>query len=89
MEKELEYLKARPEIMMKIENYTYECHGGLKFIDYTQDYRYVRDGDHVIYLGPRGKEQADYLKRLGQQITAKSIEELQFNNGDSQVFNFD
>jgi hypothetical protein len=43
MEKELEYLKARPKLMAKIEDYTYEKHGGLKFIDYTQDYKYIRE----------------------------------------------
>ena len=76
MEKEMEYLKARPELMSKIENYAYENKGGLKFIDYTQDYRYLREGDHVIYLGPRGKEQADYFNRLGWNVVARSIEDL-------------
>ena len=76
MEKELEYLKARPKLMYRIENYAYANKGGLKFIDYTQDYRFLREGDHVIYLGPRGKEQADYLNRLDWNVVARSIEDL-------------
>ena len=67
MEKELEYLKAKRELMEKIENYTHTIHGGLKFIDYTQDHKFIREGDHAICLGPRGKEQADYLKLIWQR----------------------
>jgi len=76
MDKELEYLKGRHELMEKIEEYTHSINGGLKFIDYTQDYKFLQEGDHVICLGPRGKEQADYLNRLGYKLNIKMIEEL-------------
>jgi hypothetical protein len=48
----------------------------LELSEFTQDYRFLREGDHVIYLGPRGKEQADYLNRLDWNIVARSIEDL-------------
>lgn len=76
MEKEIEYLKARPDLMDAIAEYVHQVKGGFKFIDYTKDYKFLRDGDHLICLGPKGKEQAEYLQRLGWDITIVPIQQI-------------
>ncbi len=34
---------------------------GLKYINFDKDYKNVRDGDYLIYLGEEGKRKAEYL----------------------------
>lgn len=76
LEKEIEYIRSRKDLMESIEKYVWAEKGGLKFIDYTKDYRLLRDGDHVICLGPRGREQAEYLRTLGWDLHIQSIDEI-------------
>lgn len=76
IEREVEYIRSRKDLMENIEKYAWSVKGGLKFIDYSQDYRLLRDGDHVICLGPRGKEQAEYLNNLGWNLNVLTLDEL-------------
>lgn len=76
MEKEIEYVRKRRKLILSLEKYACKVGSGYKFIEYSKDYKFLKDGDHVIYLGPRGKEQAEYLKSLGWNLTIHSIGEL-------------
>lgn len=76
MAKEVEYIRKKRELLIAIERYSHEKSTGYKFIDYSKDHRYLRDGDHLIYLGPRGKEQVEYLKALRWNITDLSINDI-------------
>lgn len=77
MEKEVEYVRKRRKLMMSLENYACGIGSGYKFIEYSKDYNLLRDGDHLIFLGPRGKEQAEYLtKSLGWNLTVRALNEL-------------
>jgi hypothetical protein len=77
MPSEIEYIKKRREVLIAIEKYANKIGSGYKFIDYSKDYQYLRDGDHLIYLGPHGKEQVDYLKgSLGWKIVALSLNDV-------------
>lgn len=37
---------------------------GLKYINFDKDYKNVRDGDYLIYLGEESKRKAEYLARV-------------------------
>jgi len=76
MPSEIEYIRKRRELLVAIERYSSEIRSGYKFIDYSKDYEYLKDGDSLIYLGPRGKEQVEYLKALGWNVTDLSINDL-------------
>ena len=76
MPSEVEYIRKKRELLVAIERYSSEIGSGYKFIDYSKDYRYLKDGDHLIYLGPRGKEQVEYLKGLGWSVTALSAHDI-------------
>lgn len=77
MPSEVEYIKRRRDILIAIERYSNKIGSGYKFIDYAKDHQYLRDGDHLIHLGPRGKEQADYLKdSLGWKIISFSLKDV-------------
>jgi len=77
MEKEVEYVRKRRKLIYSLEKYACKVGSGYKFIEYSKDHRLLKDGDHLIYLGPRGKEQAEYLTNsLGWKLTVRSITEL-------------
>lgn len=77
MEKEVEYVRKRRKLIYSLEKYACKVGSGYKFIEYSKDYKLLKDGDHLIYLGPRGKEQAEYLiNSLGWKLTMRSIAEL-------------
>ena len=77
MDKEIEYVRKRRKLMISLEKYACEVGSGFKFIEYSKDHKFLKDGDHVIYLGPRGKEQAEYFtKSLGWDLIVRSIHEL-------------
>jgi len=76
MDKEIEYVRKRPKLMMSLDKYAHKVDSGYKFIDYSKDFRYLKDGDHLIYLGSRGKEQTEYLKNIGWELTIQSITDL-------------
>lgn len=76
MAKEIEYVRKRRNLMISLEKYACKIGSGYKFIDYSKDYKFLKDGDHLIYLGPRGKEQAEYFKNLGWTLIIRSINEL-------------
>ena len=38
-----------------------DIESGLKYINFDKDYKNVRDGDYLIYLGEEGKRKAEYL----------------------------
>jgi hypothetical protein len=77
MPSEVEYIKRRREILVEIEKYANKVKSGYKFIDYSKDHQYLRDGDHLIYLGPHGKEQVEFLKgSLGWKIVDLSLSDV-------------
>lgn len=74
---EVEYIQKRRDILIAIERYANKLCTGYKFIDYAKDHQYLKDGDHLIYLGPHGKEQAEYLRdSLGYKINALSLDSI-------------
>jgi len=75
IEKETEYIKSSIKLMEVIEKYVNTYKGGLKIIDYSQDYKFIRDRDHLIYLGDKGKEQAEYLKKL-KDVIITNVDDL-------------
>jgi hypothetical protein len=77
MPSEVEYIKKRGEILVEIEKFAHTIRSGYKFIDYSKDYQYLKDGDHLIYLGLHGKEQVDFLKvSLGWKIIDHSLSDV-------------
>lgn len=76
MQSETEYVKTRRPLIMKIEKYASDHDTGYKFIDYAKDAELLKDGDIVISLGPRGKEQFDFLTGIGYKLTMVSIADL-------------
>lgn len=74
---EVEYIQKRRDILVAIERYANKLCTGYKFIDYTKDHQYLKDGDYLIYLGPHGKEQAEYLRDgLGYKVNAVSLDNV-------------
>ena len=57
IEKESSYIQ-RSEKMDMLFNFTSSINGGLKFIDYKTDYKNIRDGDFLVYIGEIGKNRA-------------------------------
>jgi hypothetical protein len=76
IEKEAEYIRRRPEVRAALELLAYKRSTGFKLIDYSRDYRFLRDGDIVVYLGRRGQEQAEYLQTLGWKVETYSLKDL-------------
>jgi hypothetical protein len=50
---------------------------GIKFLDYKKDREVLRDGDFLVYIGDKGKEQAKYLTEgLGFKYRSFSISQI-------------
>ncbi len=76
IESETQFVKTRRNLMTKIQRYACEVETGYKFIDYSKDHELLKDGDMVICLGPRGKEQYEFLKSIGYDINAITLDNL-------------
>jgi hypothetical protein len=76
LQSETEYVRTRRPLMMKIERYAAEHDTGYKFIDYSKDSELLKDGDIVISLGPKGKEQFDFFTGIGYKLTMASLADL-------------
>ena len=51
---------------------------GIKFLDYKKDRKVLRDGDFLVYIGDKGKEQAKYLiEDLGFNYRSFSISQIE------------
>lgn len=61
----------------KLLNFANSVNGGLKYIDYAQDSKNIREGDYLVYLGEKGKEQARFIiERLGYPAKMISIDDI-------------
>lgn len=76
MDSETDYIKTRKPLKTKIERYAAKTQTGYKFIDYAKDHELLHDNDIVVSLGPRGKEQFEFLKGIGYKLTMVSIADL-------------
>lgn len=76
MEKEKEFLERRLESMQAIQRFAFKNQTGYKFIAYEKDYKLMKDGDIVLHLGQRGKEQCDLLETMGYSLKVMSLNEL-------------
>lgn len=76
MDSETEYVKTRRPLRMKIERFATRHQTGYKFIDYAKDHELLKDDDMVISLGPRGKEQFEFLTGIGYRLTMVSLANL-------------
>jgi hypothetical protein len=52
----------------KLLDFTYKNAAGIKFISYEEDYKFIRDGDYILYFGDKGESQAKTLEKLGYNI---------------------
>lgn len=75
IEKESKFIETSP-LWNKLLNFGCDMNSGIKFISYSEDYKNIRDGDYLIYLGDEGEKQAIYLKKLGYNINAISSENI-------------
>lgn len=60
----------------KLLNFACSKDSGIKFMSYDEDYRNIKDGDYLIYLGEQGEKQATYLRKLGYGIIPVSSSDL-------------
>jgi len=76
MDSETEYVKTRRPLRLKIEKLAAKHQTGYKFIDYSKDHELLKDDDIVVCLGPRGKEQFEFLTGIGYKLTLISLADL-------------
>ncbi len=67
IESESHFIERSP-IWDNLINFASAKESGIKFISYDEDFRHIKTGDYLIYLGEQGEKQAVYLKRLGYDI---------------------
>ena len=61
---------------------------GIKFLDYKKDRKVLRDGDFLVYIGDKGKEQAKYLiEGLGFNYRSFSISQIEMVLKDAKKEN--
>ena len=72
---ESKFIETSP-LWNNLLNFGCDKNSGIKFISYSEDYKNIRDGDYLIYLGDEGEKQATYLKRLGYDIHAISSDNI-------------
>jgi len=66
-DKENEFIERSP-LWNNLLNFSYEKDSGIKYMSYKEDYKYIKDNDCFIYIGEKGKREAEYLKSLGYNI---------------------
>ncbi|MCL5729956.1 MAG: hypothetical protein M1165_00090 [Candidatus Pacearchaeota archaeon] len=60
----------------KILKYASDNNTGIKHICYSEDYKNIKIGDHLLYFGENAKKQAEYLLSLGYNIISKDIKTI-------------
>ena len=72
---ESRFIETSP-LWNKLLNFGSDMNSGIKFISYSEDYKNIKDGDYLIYLGEQGEKQASYLVKLGYNINAISSDNI-------------
>lgn len=73
--RESDFIETSP-MWDKLLNFACSKDSGIKFMSYDEDYKNIKDGDYLIYLGEQGKKQAEYLRQLGYNIKSLSSLEM-------------
>lgn len=76
---EREFIENSPH-WEKLLAFAHKYETGVKFIDYQKDIEILQKNDILVYIGDKGKEQAEYLiKDLGYEYHSYSIQEIKNN----------
>lgn len=74
---EKEYIQESPH-WEKLLTFASLNDTGIKFLDYKKDRKVLKDGDFLVYIGEKGKEQAKYLiEDLGFNYSSFSISQIE------------
>ena len=76
LKQENKFIENSP-LWNKLLDFSFEIDSGIKYMSYDEDHKYIKNGDYFIYLGEKGKREANYLKSLGYRdlhiISSKEI----------------
>ena len=65
------------EIYPILLRFAADKNSGLKFISQDDDFKKIREGDYLLYLGDRGKEKASFLTdTLGYRFKTIGLNDL-------------
>jgi hypothetical protein len=84
---EKEYIQRSPH-WEKLLTFVSLNNTGIKFLDYKKDIKILKEGDFLICIGDKGKEQAKYLiEDLGFNYKSFSISQIETILGDAKKEN--
>lgn len=87
IEDEKEYIQGSPH-WEKLLAFASLNNTGIKFLDYKKDRKILKEGDFLVHIGDKGKEQAKYLiEDLGFNYKSFSISQIETILGDAKKEN--
>ncbi|MBC2708037.1 MAG: GeBP family protein [ANME-2 cluster archaeon] len=76
LENENKFIENSP-LWDKLLNFSFEINSGIKYMSYTEDPKYIKNDDYFIYLGEKGKNEAEYIKNLWcQDVNIVSLNKI-------------
>ncbi|MEA2054708.1 MAG: hypothetical protein U9O96_06335, partial [Candidatus Thermoplasmatota archaeon] len=55
IKQESKWIENSPHVYNKIRKFAHSVNAGFTFIEYAEDYKYIREDDYIMYLGDEGK----------------------------------
>lgn len=75
LKSETKFFESSPSYN-NLVNFASLKNAGLKFISYDEDFRYIKKGDYLVYLGKTSEDKAKLIESMGYEINVLSIRDV-------------